>query len=78
MSNQLFNPLSIDMLFNPVFLSIAVIAFVALLIVSWVYHKRLSKKNKVIFGLILAVLIVYFIFIAWMIVGFGSNHGSKP
>jgi heme A synthase len=73
MSDNLFN-----MMFNPIFLSITVIVFVVLLLVFWVNRKRLSKNYKVLFTLLLAILMVYFIFIAWAIVGFGSNHGPKP
>lgn len=65
-----------NLLFNPIFLSIAVLVFVVLVAVIWINHQRLSKKHKVIFFLILAVLMIYFIFIAWAIVGFGSSHPS--
>jgi predicted PurR-regulated permease PerM len=78
MSNQLSNLISFDQLFNPIFLSIAVIAFVVLSIVFWIKRKRLSKTYKTLLILILTVLMIYFIFLVWAIVGFGSNHGPKP
>lgn len=77
MTNQLFNPISIDLLLNPVFLLSTVIVFIIILIVFCIYRKRFSKKYKVLFSIILAILIVYFIFILWAIIGFGSSHGPR-
>jgi Mn2+/Fe2+ NRAMP family transporter len=78
MSNQFYNLLSFNFLFNPIFLFIAIIVFVILSIVFWTKRKRLSEKYKVLLILILSVLIIYFMFLVWAIVGFGSNHGPKP
>lgn len=65
-----------NLLFNPVFLSIAIVVFMVLLVVFWINRQRLSRKYKAIFILILAMLMIYFIFIMWAIVGFGNGHPS--
>lgn len=63
-----------NLLFNPVFFWGLVVAFMVLLAVFWINRQRLSRKERVIFALILTVLMVYLIFMGWLIVGFGSSH----
>ena len=75
MDNQFF---SLDILFNPLFLAISIIAFVVVLVIFLINKKRLTKNYKVLFSFILGLLMLYFIFIVWAIVGFGSNYGPKP
>lgn len=65
-----------NLLFNPVFFSVIVVVLMVLLAVFWINRQRLSKKHRVIFAVILAVLMIYFIFIGWAIVGFGNSHPS--
>lgn len=63
-----------DMLLNYLTLSIAAIAFVSIGMVLLVKGKRLSPLIRSVFGVLLGLLLLYFVFVVWVVLGMASSH----
>ena len=64
----------IDFLLNPVAVVVFIVVFAFSAVILVVKHKNLSVTQKVVFGILCIVCLVYFVFIFWIIIGFGSSH----
>ena len=62
-----------DLLLNPIFVVIMGIAFIALGVILFIKQKSMSKQSKWLLGICLVICLIYFIFLAWCVIGFGSN-----
>jgi len=64
----------IDFLVTPAAVIVFIAVFVFSAVVLVVKRKNLSITQKVILGIVCVVCLMYFAFILWLIIGFGSSH----
>ena len=63
----------LEILVSVVIMIIACIVFVVGIGTLIFYRKRLSTSVKAILAIILPIIAIYLMFIAWLIIGFGSH-----
>lgn len=63
----------LEILVSEVIMIIACIVFVVGIGTLIFYRKRLSTSVKAILAIILPIIAIYLMFIAWLIIGFGSH-----
>ena len=68
----------IGFLLSPVVIIVFIVVFALSAVVLVVKYKNLSITQRVIFGIICTVCLVYFVFILWVIIGFGSSPPADP
>lgn len=64
----------IDILLQPFVVVFSIILFLVLLVILLKYGDRLSKEQKMLIVVAIAICILYFLFLLWLIIGFGNSH----
>ena len=64
----------ISFLLTPVAVIVFIVIFAFSAIILVAKRKNLSTTQKAILGIVCVVSLVYFLFILWVIIGFGSSH----
>ena len=67
-----------DFLLNYVTLSVAIVAFVAVLALLLLRRKRLPPALRVFLCVLLALLTLYLVFVLWLTLGFGNRPAADP
>lgn len=69
----MFEGLVNGILFNHAFVAFTILIFIAACVMVAVGKKKNQKSMRVIAYIVMGVCILYFIFLLWCIIGFGSN-----
>ena len=67
-----------DFLLNYVTLSVAIVAFVAVLALLLLRRKRLPPALRAFLWVLLGLLALYLVFVLWLRLGFGKRPAMDP
>ena len=70
---EMFEGLVNGILFNYAFVAFTILIFIAACVIAAVGKKKRQKSMRVIAYIVIGICILYFVFLLWCIIGFGSN-----
>lgn len=66
-----------EILTDKIFMAAALAVFLVVFLVFFIFRKRLSSGQRAVLVVLALVCLAYFLFILWLMMGFGSS-GSPP
>lgn len=70
---EMFEGLVNGVLFNHVFVAFTILIFIAACVMIVVGKKKNWKSMRIIAYIVIGLCVLYFVFLLWCIIGFGSN-----